>query len=89
MQNKWSPISNMVDFDRNQNMWFKDLTKQYEVYLCNASFNDEYNNTQEKIDTVKNKLSSYSIWVSKGRIQDNVKKITDAINKAIISEGFV
>ncbi len=89
MQNKWSPISNMVDFDRNQNMWFKDLSKQYEVYLCNASFNDEYNNTQEKIDTVKNKLSSYSIWVSKGRIQDNIKKITDAINKAIISEGFV
>lgn len=85
----WSPVTSMLDMNRDQNMWFRDKTKQYEVYLMNPSLSGEVNATKEEMENVKANLEGYSIWVSKGNIKTNVDKILDAINDAITAEGFV
>ena len=85
---KWCPVAAFTDMDRNQNMWFKDSTKQYEVYLMNPALSSSYNGTEDEVNAVRKKLSSYTIWVSKGDISKNIKKIYDAINKAIQDAGY-
>ena len=85
---KWCPVAAFTDMDRNANLWFKDDTKQYEVYLMNPALSDEYNATAAEKEAVKKKLTSYSIWVSKGNIADNIQKVYDAINKSIQNQGY-
>ena len=84
----WCPVSSFLDLNRNQNLWFKDKTKQYEVYLVNPSLSSTLNKTQEEIDAVKKNLEGYTIWVSKGDIQTQIKAVEDAIQNAIQAEGF-
>lgn len=84
----WCPVSAFTELDRNQNLWFKDNSKQYEVYLVNPSLSKEINKTQEEMNNAKANLEGYTIWVSKGTIKDNIKAVTDAIEQAIESEGF-
>lgn len=89
VRTSWSPVTSINDLNRNSNLWFKDKSLIYEIYLMNPNLSEEINDTKEALDNVRKNLTTYSIWVSKGRIQDNVKLITDAINNAITSEGFV
>lgn len=88
VQHAWCPVAKMTDLNRNQNLWFKDTTKQFEVYLVNPSLNEDVNKTQEEIENAKTHLESYTIWVSKGDIKPQVDKILKAIDNAIIAEGF-
>lgn len=85
----WSPVSSFGDLNRNSNMWFRDKTKQYEVYLVNPSLSSEVNPTKAEMDAAKANLEGYSIWVAKGDIQSHVKKVEDAIENAIQAEGFI
>lgn len=89
LQNNFAITTSFTELNRNENMWFTDSTKEYEVYLVNSSLNSEYNNTQEEINNIKKKLSTYQIWVSYGRVENNINNIVNAINTAIESEGFV
>lgn len=90
LQNNFAVTTAFIELNRNENMWFTDSTKEYEVYLVNPSLNPTYtDNDQEKINNIKKKLSTYQIWVSYGRIETNINNITNAINTAIESEGFV
>lgn len=89
LQNNFAITTSFTELNRNENMWFTDSTKEYEVYLVNPSLNSEYNNTQEEINNIKKKLSTYQIWVSYGRVENNINNIVNAINTAIESEGFV
>ena len=41
------------------------------------------------MNAAKANLEAYTIWVSKGNVQDNIKAVEDAIEKAIESEGFI
>ncbi len=84
----WCPVAAFTDLNRNQNLWFKDNSKAYEVYLVNPSLSKEVNKTQEEMNNAKANLEGYTIWVSKGTIQDNIKAVEDAIEQAIESEGF-
>lgn len=88
VQHKWCPVSNFCDLNRNKNLWFKDKSKQYEVYLVNPSLSDLLNKSKEEIKAVKSKLEGYSIWVSQGDISSQVKKVLTAIDNAITSRGF-
>ena len=83
-----SIVTNFTQLNENINMWFKDETKQYQVYLLNPSLDDEFNKEQDAKDKAASNLSNYSIWVSKGSIKANVKKIEDAINEALLSHDF-
>lgn len=89
VRHSWCPVSSFGDLNANNNLWFKDKTKQYQVYLVNPSLAAEVNDTQEKLDNVKKHLEGYSIWVCKGDIQTEIKKVYDAIENAIESEGFI
>ena len=88
VQHSWCPVANFTDLNRNQNLWFKDKSKQYEVYLVNPSLSDLANKTAEEVKNAKSKLEGYSIWVSKGDISPQVKKVLKAIDDAIIARGF-
>lgn len=89
VHHEWCPVSSFMDLNVNQNLWFKDKSKEYQVYLVNPSLSSTINQTEEEIQAVKQNLEGYSIWVSKGDIQKNIKRIEDAIQNAIQSEGFI
>lgn len=86
--NDFPVVSSIMDFDPHSNCWFKDATRQYQVYLCNPSLALSENSTKEEIKAVKEKLSSYIIYVSKGNINDNIGKLTDIISAALEEDGF-
>ena len=88
VQHSWCPVANFTDLNRNQNLWFKDKSKQYEVYLVNPSLSNLANKTAEEVKNAKSKLEGYSIWVSKGDIAPQVKKVLKAIDDAIVARGF-
>lgn len=88
IRHAWCPVSSFSDLNRNQNLWFKDKTNQYEVYLVNPSLSSEVNSTQEEMEAAKANLEGYSIWVSKGDIQPHIQAVEKAIEKAIEAEGF-
>lgn len=88
MRENWCPISNFMELNENINMWFKDESKQYQVYLVNPNLSDEVNKTDEEKEALKKKLSSYYIYVSKGSIKANLEKIENAINDALLSHDF-
>ena len=81
-------VTNYNELNENVNMWFKDETKQYEVYLVNPSLSDEANRTDEEKKVLKQTLSSYTIWVSQGHIRQSTSKINSAIENAIIEHDF-
>lgn len=89
LHHSWSPVTSFLELDRNVNLWFRDKSLQYEVYLVNTSLSQEINDTPEKLEAAKKILEGYTIWVSKGNIKDQIKKVEDAIEKAIEDEGFV
>ena len=81
-------VTDFTSLNENINMWFKDETKQYQVYIVNSSLDDAYNETQSAKDEVASDLSNYSIWVSKGSIKENINKIIEAINNTLLSHDF-
>lgn len=87
LQHNWCPQTSLADLKRNQNMWFR--SGQYEVYLINANLNDIVNSTDEEKKNVAKRLHSYTIWVSYGNVEENAKIIENAINDAIVNEGFI
>lgn len=88
VRHTWCPVSNFCALDRNNNLWFKDRSKQYEVYLVNPSLTEDINPKSEGMTNARNDLTSYSIWVSKGDIKKEIKKVENAIEKAIEARGF-
>ena len=84
----WCPVCNFTDLNENINMWFKDESKQYQVYLVNPNLNDVINNEEDEKVAVKKLLTSYSIWICKGSIKAEIEKITNAINDTIIAHEF-
>lgn len=84
----WCPVNNYTDLNRNQNLWFKDKSKEYEVYLVNPSLSPDCNDTREKLIAAKQNLEGYTIWVSHGDIEPQVKAVMDAIGDAIKERGF-
>ena len=84
----WTPVAKIGDMDQYTNMWFKDNTKQFHVYLMNPALDEAYNPTEAEQKAVRDKLSSYTIWVSKGDIKPHVQAIYDAVEKAIQKRGF-
>ena len=88
VRHSWCPVSSFCDLSRNNNLWFTDNSKEYEVYLVNPSLADSVNKTQAEIDAAKANLEGYSIWVSKGDIQTQIEKVQKAIENAIEAEGF-
>lgn len=88
MRRNWAPVCNFMDLNENVNMWFKDESKEYQVYLVNPNLNDEINNDDGSKTVLRKKLSSYSIWICKGSIKEQINKIQKAINDTISAHNF-
>lgn len=81
-------ITNMNQFGTS-NIWFYDSEKMYEVFIVNLSLDLEQN--QNNIDAFRNvagNVSTYSIWVSEGPINDNIKNITQNVIDILTDEGY-
>lgn len=89
MLNRFCPVSTFEEMDVYTNCMFRDATRQYEVYLYNPSLNPEVNRSTTAMRNAATYLSSYQLVVSRGHIKDNVNKIYEAINNAIIEGGYV
>lgn len=85
----WCPVSSFTDLNRTANLWFRDNTKQYEAYLVNPSLSEKVSKNPEDLKAAKANLEGYTIWISKGNIQENVEAVMNAIEQAIEEEGFV
>lgn len=85
----WPAYGSFYTFSRNANVIYVDRTNQYEMYLYNPYLEDDVRQakgyTEEK---AKCNLCNYYFVVSKGNINDNMKKLTEAIDSAIVSEGY-
>lgn len=85
----WPAYGSFYTFSRNANVIYVDRTNQYEMYLYNPYLEDDVRQakgyTEEK---AKGNLCNYYFVVSKGNINDNMKKLTEAIDSAIVSEGY-
>lgn len=92
INNSWCPCTSFDEMDYHTNCIFKDATREYQVYLYNPSIKIQGGKTTEEearaISVVRKLLCGYYIVVSRGNIQDNVKKIYDAIDSAIRAGGY-
>lgn len=82
-------ITNLSQCENASTIWFNDSTNEYEVYLVNLALNDEdIKNDSDKRYRAKNKLSNYSIWVSKGNMSSAIKLVTDAVVNNLMEQGY-
>ena len=85
----WPAYGSFYTFSRNANVIYVDRTSQYEMYLYNPYLEDDVRQAKGYSEGyAKNNLCNYYFVVSKGNINDNMKKLTEAIDSAIISEGY-
>ncbi len=88
MRESWCPVSNFMDLDENVNLWFKDESKKFQIYLVNPNMADEVNPDEPGKINVSKKLSTYYVYISKGSIKENIAKIQSAIENAILAHDF-
>lgn len=85
----WPAYGSFYTFSRNANVIYVDRTNQYEMYLYNPYLEDDVRQAKGYTEEyAKNNLCNYYFVVSKGNINDNMKKLTEAIDSAIVSEGY-
>ena len=78
----------MSFLDENVNLWFKDESKKFQIYLVNPNMADEVNPDEPGKINVSKKLSTYYVYISKGSIKENIAKIQSAIENAILAHDF-
>ena len=88
VRSQWPLVTDFTELNENVNLWFKDIDKDYEVYLVNPSLSDAVNRTSEEKNEIAKRLSTYTIWVSRGHIRPYIEIIEDAIDKAIVEHDF-
>lgn len=88
MRENWCYVTNFMDLNENVNMWFKDESKKYQVYLVNPNLSENMNKTEAERENVRKKLSSYYIYISKGSIKANIEQISNAISNSLLAHDF-
>ena len=85
----WPAIGNLYCCSRSSNVVYVDRTNQYEMYLYNPYLEEDVRKakgyTEEK---AKANLCNYYFVVSKGNIEDNMKKLSDAIDSSFTANDF-
>lgn len=79
-------ITDFSEMDENVNLWFKDINKEYQVYLVNPSL--ALDKTEAEYKENAKALSTYSIWIIKGSAKETVKTIENAIMEALYAHDF-
>lgn len=85
----WPAYGSFYTFSRNANVIYVDRTSQYEMYLYNPYLEDDVRKAKGYTEEyAKSNLCNYYFAVSKGNINDNMKKLTEAIDSALVFEGY-
>ena len=85
----WPASGNIYNFKRGANALYVDRTNQYEMYLYNPYLEKDIRDTKGMDETTaRAKLCHYYFIVSKGNIEENMKKLTEAINSAFTTQGY-
>lgn len=88
--NNTAVVTDLKNCSINENCFFCDATYQQFVYIFNASLNPEIaNSSEEEQDAVKNYLCGYQIIVCDGDLQDEMNKITTAIDDVLKTRGYI
>lgn len=87
LKNDWCVVTNLEECD-SSHIWFTDSTYEYRVYLVNVNMNDEVNKTEEEKLNTRRCLSSYTIWICKGSMKEQLKIINDTIIEQLDVEGY-
>ena len=84
----WSPVTNFMECSANSNILCRDKsTRQYEVYLMCPSLAQEDLSEAEEIN-IRSTLQAYQLIISKGSIEDAMKKLNAIIVGALENQGF-
>lgn len=86
----WPAVGNLYTLKQNANAIYIDRTNQYSMYLYNPYLENDVRQAKGYKDEKEAKayLSNYYFIVSKGNIEDNMKKLTEAINSAFTAQGY-
>ena len=87
LKNTFPVLTNLQDC-KDSRCWFTDTTGEYKAFLVNPSLNSEINSTQEEIDSVKPHLGTYTIWVCKGSMEEQLKVVNDTIVQEVEKRGY-
>lgn len=84
----FTPVSSLTQMNNTQNLWFRSIDGNYEVYLANTTLSQDTSRTQTEQNDNKNNLSYYTIWVSKGDIRLVLNNLIQTITKNLQSYKF-
>lgn len=87
LKNAWCVITNLQECDQNH-IWFTDSSGEYKVFLVNVNLNDDVNQTEGEKINVRRTLSSYTVWVCRGSMKDQLKIVNDTIIEQLDKEGY-
>lgn len=84
----FTPVTSLTQMNNTQNLWFRSIDGDYEVYLANTTLSQDTSRTQTEQNDNKNNLSYYTIWVSKGDIRLVLNNLMQTITKNLQSYKF-
>lgn len=84
----FTPVTSLIQMNNTQNLWFRSIDGNYEVYLANTTLTQDTSRTQSEQNDNKNNLSYYTIWVSKGDIRLVLNNLIQTITKNLQSYKF-
>lgn len=84
----FTPVTSLIQMNNTQNLWFRSIDGNYEVYLANTTLTQDASRTQSEQNDNKNNLSYYTIWVSKGDIRLVLNSLIQTITKNLQSYKF-
>lgn len=84
----FTPVTSLLQMNNTQNLWFRSIDGNYEVYLANTTLSQDTSRTQTEQNDNKNNLSYYTIWVSKGDIRLVLNSLIQTITKNLQSYKF-
>lgn len=84
----FTPVTSLIQMNNTQNLWFRSIDGNYEVYLANTTLTQDTSRTQSEQNNNKNNLSYYTIWVSKGDIRLVLNNLIQTITKNLQSYKF-
>lgn len=84
----FTPVTSLIQMNNTQNLWFRSIDGNYEVYLANTTLTQDTSRTQTEQNDNKNNLSYYTIWVSKGDIRLVLNSLIQTITKNLQSYKF-
>lgn len=87
IKNEFPVVTNLQDC-KDSRVWFTNTTGEYKVFLVNVSLDSEVSDTEEKRKSVLPHWGTYTLWICKGSMEDQLKVVNDTLVQQLEKEGF-